>query len=488
MHLRIISLIQIFLSLFCLNCFASSIKQPEFSGQFYPEQKVELSAMLDNLLRKADPKSIPGEVFMLISPHAGYGYSGQTAAFGYKLIKNRPYKTVIILGTSHHKAFNGVAVYAQGAFETSLGRLKIDDEFIKILIGKDPDIFADESAFSGEHSVEVQLPFLQKVLVDFKIVPLVVGDCSLNACKKIAFLLKQAIGERKDVLVVVSTDMYHGYDFEEAGKVDAFTLDFIKKMDYEGLYYALRDEKAQACGGFATVTGIIAAKEMGYDKVEVLNHTNSAIVTGNSKKGEWTVGYASCVAVNPKGGNMLNNQQRKKLLKIARESIETYLKTAKKLVVNESDPALNKIMGAFVTLNKHGELRGCIGNLAGSGPLYLTVRDMAIEAAVGDPRFSALTLSELKDIEIEISALSILERVDSVARIELGKHGVLVRKGYQSGVFLPQVATETGWSKEEFLSNLCAQKAGLAADAWKDKNTELYIFSAEVFSEKELKE
>jgi len=425
---------------------------------------------------------------MLISPHAGYGYSGQTAAFGYKLIKNRPYKTVIILGTSHHKAFNGVAVYAQGAFETSLGRLKIDDEFIKILIGKDPDIFADESAFSGEHSVEVQLPFLQKVLVDFKIVPLVVGDCSLNACKKIAFLLKQAIGERKDVLVVVSTDMYHGYDFEEAGKVDAFTLDFIKKMDYEGLYYALRDEKAQACGGFATVTGIIAAKEMGYDKVEVLNHTNSAIVTGNSKKGEWTVGYASCVAVNPKGGNMLNNQQRKKLLKIARESIETYLKTAKKLVVNESDPALNKIMGAFVTLNKHGELRGCIGNLAGSGPLYLTVRDMAIEAAVGDPRFSALTLSELKDIEIEISALSILERVDSVARIELGKHGVLVRKGYQSGVFLPQVATETGWSKEEFLSNLCAQKAGLAADAWKDKNTELYIFSAEVFSEKELKE
>jgi len=211
--------------------------------------------------------------------------------------------------------------------------------------------------------------------------------------------------------------MYHGYDFEEVGKVDAFTLDFIKKMDYEGLYYALRDEKAQACGGFATVAGLITAKEMGYDKVEVLNHTNSAIVTGNSKKGEWTVGYASCVSVNPKGGNMLNNQQRKKLLKIARESIETYLKTAKKLVVNEIDPVLNKNMGAFVTLNKHGELRGCIGNLAGSGPLYLTVRDMAIEAAVGDPRFSALTLSEFKDIEIEISALSILERVDSAARI-----------------------------------------------------------------------
>ncbi len=483
-----ISLTQIFLFFFCLSCFAASIKQPEFGDQFYPAQKVELSAMLDNLLERAGTQSMPGEIFMLISPHAGYGYSGQTAAFGYKLIKNRPYKTVIILGTSHHKVFNGAAVYAQGEFETSLGRLKIDDEFVKNLIGRDPDIFSDGAAFSGEHSVEVQLPFLQKVLLDFRIVPLVVGDCSFDTCKKIAQLLKQAIAERKDVLLVVSTDLYHGYDFDEANRIDALTLDFIKKMDAQGLYYALRDEKAQACGGFTTVIGLITAKEMGYNKVEVLNHTNSAIVTESSKKGEWTVGYASCAAVNHKGGNMLNDQQRKKLLKIARESIETYLRTAKKMVVNDTDLELNKNMGVFVTLNKHGVLRGCIGNLAVAGPLYLTVRDMAIETAVGDPRFSALTLSELKDIEIEISVLSILERVDSAAKIELGKHGVLVRQGYQSGVFLPQVARETGWSKEEFLNNLCVQKAGLAKDAWKDRNTELYIFSAEVFSEKEQKE
>ena len=183
---------------------------------------------------------------------------------------------------------------------------------------------------------------------------------------------------------------------------------------------------------------------------------------------------------------MLDKNQRTKLLEIARHSIETYLKTGKKIQLTEQDPLLLKEMGAFVTLSKHGQLRGCIGNLIGKQPLYLTIRDMAIEAATGDPRFPAVDLSEIKELEIEISVLSPLERIESADKIELGKHGVLVKKGFSSGVFLPQVAAETGWSKEEFLSNLCSHKAGLAPDAWKDKSTEIYIFSAEVFSEKDL--
>ncbi|MDD5282407.1 MAG: AmmeMemoRadiSam system protein B [Candidatus Omnitrophica bacterium] len=477
-----ITLIIIALSFFISICFALSVKQPEFNGKFYPLQKEELSKMIDDFLAKAKTKDISGHIFMLISPHAGYGYSGQSAAYGYKLIKDRFYNTVIILGTSHHKPFNGVAVYAQGSFETSLGPLRIDDEFTSKLVGKSPDIFASESAFDGEHSVEVQLPFLQKVLTDFKIVPLVAGDCSLNACRNIASLLKAAIGGRKDVLLVVSSDLYHGYDINEAEQTDTLTLELIKKMDYEGLYYSLRDAKAQACGGFGTVIALDIAKGAGYDKVEVLNYTNSAIVTG-SANGQWTVGYASIAVYNPEGDHMLNSQQRKKLLEIARDSIKTYLQTGKKLELNEVDPVLMQEMGAFVTLNKHGELRGCIGNLSGTQPLYLTVRDMAVEAAMDDPRFSALSLPELKDVSIEISVLSPLKKVDSADKIIMGKHGVLVRKGYQSGVFLPQVATETGWSKEEFLNNLCVQKAGLAQNAWKNKDTELYIFEAEVFSE-----
>jgi len=276
---------------------------------------------------------------------------------------------------------------------------------------------------------------------------------------------------------------YHGYDFQEADIVDESTLELIKKMDYQELYYALGYGNAQACGGLAAVVALVLAKELGYLRLEVLHHTNSAKVTGKLVKGDWTVGYGSCAVFTQEGENMLNIQQRNKLLTIARESIEKYLKTGKKMEVTGADPVLNQKMGSFVTLTKHGDLRGCIGNLIGSQPLYLTVRDMAIEAAVNDPRFPALSLSELKDVEIEISVLSGLEKVFSAEKIELGKHGVLVRRGNQSGVFLPQVAAETGWSKEEFLNNLCAHKAGIPADAWKDKDTELYIFTAEVFSE-----
>ncbi len=485
MKFKITSALLILLLSCFSNCFAS-VKQPEFDGQFYPAGKEELSEMLDEIIEKTTVNPLPGEILVLISPHAGYGYSGRTAAYGYKLIKNKPYRTVVILGTSHHKPFNGAAIYPKGSFETSLGLLKIDEEFNAKLINGGPDIFIDESAFSAEHSIEVQLPFLQSVLGDFKIVPLVIGDCSLASCKKISTLIKEAINGRKDVLLVVSSDLYHGYDLKEAEQADLSTLELIKNFDYEELYYSLRDAKAQACGGFATVIALKIAKETGYNKAEVLNHTNSAAVTGETSDGKWTVGYASVVLYNPEGGRMLNSQQRKKLLEIARVSIDTYLQSSKKTELSETDPVLKQEMGAFVTLNKHGDLRGCIGNLSGNQSLYLTIRDMAVEAAVDDPRFNPLTLSELKDIEIEISVLSPLKRVDSADKIEIGKHGVLVRKGYQSGVFLPQVATETGWSKEEFLNNLCAHKAGLPQDAWKDKNTELYIFNAEVFSEKEM--
>jgi len=455
--------------------------------------------MVDGFLKKAAPVPVSGRILMILSPHAGYGFSGATAAWGYKLLKDKNYKTVIIIGSSHYHNFDGVAAYGPGAFATSLGQVDIDEEFLKKIIDKDPDLHLDNAVFDKEHAIEVQLPFLQRVLFglkdgDFsgpiresgwKIIPMLAGDCSLETCERLANLVKGAIGARRDVLVVVSSDLYHGYDFKEADQVDELTLDLIKKMDYRGLYYALRDGRAAACGGFGLVIALKLAQELGGLNFEVLAHTNSALVTGDLTKGSWTVGYASGIVIGQEGENMLlDRRQKNKLLELARNSIRVYLETGKKITVNENDPVLNQKTGAFVTLNQNGQLRGCIGSLTGSQPLYLTVRDMAIEAAVDDPRFPALHLGELKDIEIDISVLSALERVSSVEMIQLGKHGVLVRRGPRSGVFLPQVATETGWNKEEFLNNLCAHKAGLPADAWKDKETEIYIFTADVFSEK----
>jgi len=472
------------------NLYAADIKEPDFAGAFYPGDPQELTRMVDNFLESVNPEPAGGETLVVISPHAGYQFSGQTAAYGYKLIKDKPYRTVVVIGSAHRYGFRGISVYAEGVFRTPLGDLEIDQDFAQQLLNKDKDIFFEPRAFSQEHPVEVQLPFLQRSLSGFKIVPIVTGECTFADCEKLAGLLKQAIGERKDVLIVVSSDMYHGYDYEELEKTDDLTLSYLKNMDADGLYKGLVEGRLQMCGGFGAVAAIIAAKDSGYNKINVLHHTDSGIVTGKREKGIWTVGYASCVIYKEEASlsagrerDMLNKEQRKKLLEMARKSIETYLKTGKKLEVSEQDPALVKVMGAFVTLNEHGELRGCIGNIVGREPLYLTVRDMAVEAAVGDPRFSAVSLSELKNIEIEISALSPLEKVDSADKIKLGVHGVIVKKGFNSGVFLPQVATETGWTKEEFLSNLCAHKAGLAPDAWKDKNTELYIFTAEVFSE-----
>lgn len=476
-----------FIALFAFSlsaAIAQNIKQPNVAGAFYPDNPQQLSQMLDNFIEQANPAKQEGEIFALISPHAGYGFSGPTAAAGFKLIKHRPYKTIIVIGTSHNYGFSGVSVYPQGLFRTPLGDLEVDKEFTKKLLNKDTDIIFEPAAFEKEHSVEVQLPFLQKVLEDFKIVPIVMGDCTLSNCQKLAELLKEAIGNRQDVLVIASTDMYHGYDYDELELIDNLTLSYLKNMDAEGLYYGLRERRLQLCGGFGVVSALILAKELGHKKLNVLRHTNSAIVTGKLLKGVWTVGYASCVIDREAG--MLNKEQKKRLLEIARKSIETYLRTGKKLEVTETEPALLKEMGAFVTLNEHGQLRGCIGNLVAREPLYLTVRDMAVEAATADPRFAQVDLGELKAIDIELSVLSPLERIDSVEKIKLGTHGVLVKKGFNSGVFLPQVATETGWSKEEFLSNLCSHKAGLSPDAWKDRATELYIFSAEVFSEKEI--
>ncbi|MDP2938041.1 MAG: AmmeMemoRadiSam system protein B [Candidatus Omnitrophota bacterium] len=483
--------------------YAQEVKEPNVAGSFYPDSPQELSQMLDNFIDSANPQAEEGRIFALISPHAGYGFSGGIAALGYKLIKDKPYKIIIVIGPSHYYSFSGVSIYPEGAFRTPLGDLEIDKEFTQRLLYKDKDIFFEPGAFEKEHSVEVQLPFLQKVLsngsttltistersrsANPKIVPIVMGDCTLATCQKLADLLKEAIGNRQDVLVVASTDMYHGYDYEESEIVDNLTLSYLKNMDAQGLYNGLREGKLQLCGGFPVVSTLILAKELGHNKLKVLQHTNSSEVTGKKIKGIWTVGYASCLIDQEKGEiSMLSKEQRKKLLAIARNSIQTYLKIGKKLELTETDPILLKEMGAFVTLHKHGELRGCIGNLIGQQPLYLTVRDMAVEAAVDDPRFPPLILSELKDIEIELSVLSPLKRIESADEIKMGIHGVLLRHGFNSGVFLPQVATETGWSKEEFLSNLCSHKAGLPALAWKDKSTEIYIFTAEVFSEKEI--
>jgi len=469
----------------CAVGFGEEIKQPNVSGQFYPADPQVLSKTLEGLLSEAKSEEIKGDILVLISPHAGYEFSGRTAASGYNTIKGRDYDTVIILGPSHFVNFKGAALWPKGAFRTPLGEIPVDESVSYSLMLFSPVFLSYPEAFSREHSIEVQLPFLQKILGEFNIVPVVLGQVDFYDCRNISAAISKVIKERK-CLLIASSDMYHGFNYKEGELIDIFTLSLIKKLNSEQLYESIQAKEALLCGWAAVTVSMLVAEDLGYKQVKVIDYTNSAKVTGGDKVGEYCVGYSSVVMykkVAEKGGAMLNQKQRRRLLEIARNSIETYLKTGKRLELSESEPALLEHCGAFVTLHKNNQLRGCIGNIIGSQPLYLTVRDMAVEAAVNDPRFTPVTEEELPEIGIEISVLSPLKEIEDPDEIKMGQHGVLVRKGYRSGVFLPQVATETGWTKEEFLSNLCAHKAGLSPSAWKDPSTEVYIFTAEVFSE-----
>lgn len=471
-----------------ISCLAGEIKEPNVAGGFYPADREALSQKIDGFFTLVNPEPIAGDIFCLISPHAGYDFSGQIAAYGYKLIKDKPYKVAIVLAPSHYYPLNGVSVYASGVFRTPLGDLQIDEDFASKLTGKCENISFQPLAFQKEHSLEVQLPFLQKSLADFKIVPIIVGQCDFQTLQNLSNLLVSAIGRRKDVLLVASSDFYHGYDWQEAEAVDSLSISSLEEMSAQDTYDKLTGGSIQMCGGLPVVTAMLTSEALGHKKIKILKHTNSANVTGRKIKGSWTVGYVSAVIDQEKSeADMLNDNQKKRLLEIARKTIEEYLTTSKIPEFKEDDPKLKEIRGAFVTLHKHGYLRGCIGNIIGQEPLYLTVRNMAIESATGDPRFPKVTKDELKDIEIEISALSPLKKIKDISEFELGTHGVIVRQGWHQGVFLPQVAIETGWTKEEFLSNLCAQKAGLPADAWKFEATEKFIYSAVVFSEKEFR-
>ncbi|MFH1577445.1 MAG: AmmeMemoRadiSam system protein B, partial [Candidatus Omnitrophota bacterium] len=440
-----------------------------------------------------EPAVIRGDVFALISPHAAYEFSGKTAAYGYKALEGRDYDTVIILGPGHYVDLRIAALWPKGAFRTPLGEIPVDELMSRSLMQSCSLFFPYSAAFDEEHSIEAQLPFLQSVLGDFRVVPIILGDINFSDCRDLALAISEAMKDR-NCLLVVSSDMYHGFDYRESELKDMYTLSLIRQLKARELYDRIQTREAGLCGWAGVIISMLAAEHLGYDYVKVLNYTNSAEVSGQKVVGEYCVGYSSVVISkksgspgskppDKKGGVMLNENQKKRLLEIARSSIANYLRTGKKLEVSEKDPVLLEHRGSFVTLHKNGKLRGCIGNIVADQPLYLTVRDMAVEAAVSDSRFRPVTEKELAGIEIEISVLSPLERIDNPDVIKMGEHGVLLEKGGRGGVFLPQVATETGWSKEEFLSNLCAHKAGLPPSAWKDPSADIYIFTAEVFSE-----
>jgi AmmeMemoRadiSam system protein B/AmmeMemoRadiSam system protein A len=480
---RFIYLILLFFSFFTF-AFADSIKEPNVAGGFYSADPKELSQQIDTFLAQASVSPIEEKIQAIIAPHAGYEYSGPVAAYDYKAISRQKYSTVVIIGPSHFFPFEGISVWSEGGFKTPLGVANIDTEFAQKLIdaGKRLSLpLGSLNVFEKEHSVEVEIPFIQKTFGNgVKIVPILMGNPDPQVCQKLALILNQLVGSRDDVLIIASSDMSHYFPYETANKMDAATLKAIGEENPEKLWNGcLITHEMEMCGVVPVTTVLLYAKERGL-KVRVLNHANSGDTTGDKSK---VVGYSSVIFYTDKSqGAALTDSEKKELRKLAKDTLNSFVTTGKAVEEKTNDIRLVQTQGAFVTLRKKGELRGCIGHIIGDQPLWQTVHDMTIDAASKDPRFSPVVKDELKDIDIEISVLSVPQHVPNASAITLGKDGVIVSDGhFHEGVFLPQVASETHWSKEEFLSELCSQKAGLPSNCWKDPHINLWTFQADVF-------
>ena len=470
---------------------AEKIRESAIAGSWYPGDPKQLRDQIRGFLEKAASPPIQGELLGLVAPHAGYSYSGAVAAHAYKLLQKHRFDRVLIIAPSHRAHFPHASIYNLGGYRTPFGVVPLDTELVAEFY-KYPEVVkyaphADES----EHSLEIQLPFLQEVLGDFRLTPIIVGSQDLEFCRSLARTIVEVCKGRK-ILIVASSDLSHFHPYAQARELDQIVIDRVASFEPEGLAADLRARKCEACGGGPIVTLMLAARELGATSSTVLHYTNSGDVTGDYSG---VVGYMAATLFAPAGaaespdqgasrkaGVDLGYSDREKevLRNIAHHAIRSRcFGEAMPDIPVESDK-LKEPRGAFVCLHKGGELRGCIGMIEAAGPLHETIKKMAVEAAFGDPRFCALQPDELDKLHIEISVLTPLERVRDPARIEIGKHGLLIRKDYRSGLLLPQVATEHALDPVTFLEWTC-KKARLDKNDWKDPQSEVYIFSADVF-------
>jgi AmmeMemoRadiSam system protein B/AmmeMemoRadiSam system protein A len=466
------------------------IREPALAGSWYPGEPEILSRDVKRYLENAKREKVEGEIVALVSPHAGYVYSGQVAAYAYKLVERMVFDAVVVVGPSHRFPFKGASLWAQGGFRTPLGVVSIDAELSKKLMEKRKEIRFIPEAHHQENSLELQIPFLQTVLKSFKLVPIAMEpDWSWETCQLLASAIAETVRGKK-VLLIASTDLSHYYSYNVAVELDRIFLGHVERFDIEGMNRDLKSNRTEACGGGPVVTIMLAAKALGADKGKVLKYLNSGDVTGDRSR---VVGYAAGVFYKAVGEKEKMKQEKKAGvdLGLTEEEKKTLHHIAKTVIENKArgkalpefkieSSILKENRGAFVTIQKRGQLRGCIGYIEGHGPLHKTIEDMAEAAAFRDPRFSPVKEKELPELDIEISVLTPLTRIKDVSEIQVGKHGIYIKKGWYSGLLLPQVATEYGWDRQTFLDHTC-QKAGLPSAAWKEKDTEIYIFSADIF-------
>lgn len=476
------------------------VRSPAVAGQFYPESATILKLAIEKFMEDALPPQVKKPVAIVV-PHAGYIYSGQICADGWNQVRGGSYDVVVILGTNHTApGLRKIALYPGGGFRTPLGTATVDEDLTAALLAASPDCALDKGPHVREHSVEVQVPFAQILFPQAKIVAAIVGDADAALCTRFGTALAAVLKGRR-ALIVASSDLSHYPSAKDAEDADTKTLAAVTTLDPAALHTAVRTQTARripnlstcACGEAPIMAAMAAAKAMGATGGKVVSYAHS----GNLPIGERerVVGYGAVVlaadpkkeapAVRPAAATeeTIGPADRKYLLRLARETISRYLTIKMVPLPRLSSPILREPRGVFVTLKKRGELRGCIGRMIPDRPLAELVGAMALQSAFEDPRFSPVTPRELPDLEVEISVLTPMKPVSGPNDIVVGRDGVLLQKGGKSAVFLPQVAPEQGWGRDEMLNHL-SQKAGLPSGAWRD-GASFLTFQAIVFSEAE---
>ena len=461
-------------------------RKPSHAGAFYPEGKAELKKMVDGLLKEASPgrgigAAIKGRPILMVVPHAGYIYSGPIASHAYRLIKDISPKRIILLGPSHYYPLSNPTLYGEGSFSTPLGEIPINSALTNKIKKRCPDIKVSQEAHRQEHSLEVQLPFLQRVVSHFEIVPILVPPHRGSRDEeKLAKVLAGLLKEDKDLIILVSTDLSHFHSYNQARRIDGDTVKLIKEMSIKELGQGILFDKNELCGDGAVLTGMLAAKYFGENVVEVLSFASSGDTQGDKSR---VVGYAAIVFLAKIGTDSEGVCPffAEEILQIARQTIESYVREKNVPKITPKASIFKEKRGVFVTLMKHGELRGCIGRFDPDQDFLVILQKMAVASATQDDRFPPVTPGELKDIEIEVSILSPLKKIESLDEFVVGEHGIYMKKGSRASTFLPQVATEQGWDKEETLRHL-SLKAGLDQDGWKD--AEFYIYTSAIIKEK----
>ena len=472
------------------------VRQPGVAGSFYPADPKELTDMMDGMLAQVTQQPITEPILAVVAPHAGYQYSGPVAAYTYAALKGHKFSRVVVIAPSHYESFDFTSIYDGDGYATPLGTVSVDKDFARKLAKMSSTLQLSSQGHTptskgAEHALEVQLPWLQHVLGDFTLVPIVMGDQSYESSRALGVALAKLIQSENSsgaTLIVASSDLSHYHPYDEAVKIDRKTLKALESWDYFSMSRNFQSRVWEACGGAPIVATMIAAERMGATQTRVLKYANSGDTAGDHSR---VVGYSADVLLKAQSSKVadppfsLTAPEKAELLALARKSAE-YAVNQNQAYEPPANPSetLNRELGAFVTLRKAGDLRGCIGYTSAIKPLYLTVRDTATLAALRDPRFQPVSVSELPHIDYEISVLSPLRRVLNVEQIKVGEHGLLMKNGNYEGLLLPQVPVEQRWDRQTFLEQTCG-KAGMHRDCWKEEDTDIFLFTAVVFEKPE---